>query len=106
MGSVTFITSSNALIQNLVEEDKRGRVMSWYGLCFQGGYPLGGLLIGALAARFGVSHSVFLWGLLTGFAALYLWATQPRLIRRAEELWLKQSESTSIQISETSTQQG
>jgi hypothetical protein len=32
--------------------------MSWYGLCFQGGFPLGGLLIGALAARFGVSHSV------------------------------------------------
>ncbi|MGA8656151.1 MAG: MFS transporter [Chthoniobacterales bacterium] len=105
MGSVTFITSSNALIQNLVEEDKRGRVMSWYGLCFQGGFPLGGLMIGALATRFGVSHSVFLWGLLTGFAALYIWATQSLFVSRAEQLWLKQSEIVSMHISETSTRQ-
>jgi hypothetical protein len=35
-----------------------------------------------------------------------LWATQPRLVRRAEQLWLKQSEITSMQISETSGQQG
>ncbi len=88
IGGVTFVTSSNALIQNVVEESKRGRVMSWYLLCFQGGFPLGGLIIGAIAQRIGISHAVFVWGLLTGGAVLYLWANQQRLRARSTELVL------------------
>jgi MFS family permease len=53
MGSVLTLASNNTLVQNLVDEDKRGRVMGLYGMAFMGGLPIGCFLVGALAEKFG-----------------------------------------------------
>jgi MFS family permease len=89
MGAVTFFTSANALVQDIVDESMRGRVMSWYLLSFQAGFPIGGLIIGATATRLGVNLSVLLWGLLTGGAVLFLAFNRNRLLVRSVEGLLK-----------------
>jgi len=47
------MAASNTLLQTIVDEDKRGRVMSLYAVAFLGTAPLGSLLAGGIAERFG-----------------------------------------------------
>jgi MFS family permease len=55
MGGILVYASNNTLIQNLVEETKRGRTMSIYTVAFLGGMPLGALLTGSLADVIGIT---------------------------------------------------
>jgi MFS family permease len=45
--------STNTLLQLLVEDDKRGRIMSFYTVCLQGTMPFGSLVAGAIAGLLG-----------------------------------------------------
>ena len=54
--------ASNTILQTIVDDDKRGRVMSFYAMAFLGAAPLGSLLAGSLASRLGVAHVVQLAG--------------------------------------------
>ena len=54
-GMILVMASSNTLLQNLVDEDKRGRVMSLFTMAFLGGIPIGSLLTGTLAAHLGTT---------------------------------------------------
>ncbi|AXC14471.1 transporter, putative [Acidisarcina polymorpha] len=61
-GMMQGLAASNTVIQTLVPEDKRGRVMSYYTMAFVGMAPFGSLLAGALAHRFGAPHTVIITG--------------------------------------------
>jgi MFS family permease len=61
-GMMVFMVSSNTLLQTLVDEAMRGRVMSLYTMAFMGMTPLGSLLAGALAGRIGAPRAVALGG--------------------------------------------
>jgi MFS family permease len=64
---------SNTIIQSLVPEDKRARVMGYYTMAFFGSAPFGSLLAGALAHRIGAPHTVIITG---GFCVVgSLWFT-------------------------------
>ena len=52
------MASSNTLIQSLIPDAMRGRVMSLYAMMFMGMAPLGALLAGTLAARIGAPATV------------------------------------------------
>ena len=56
--------ASNTVLQTIVDDDKRGRVMSFYAMAFLGTAPLGSLVAGSLASHFGVARVVQLNGLL------------------------------------------
>jgi len=60
-GMMVQMASSNIILQTIVEEDKRGRVMSFYTMAFMGLAPFGSLLSGFLATRIG-ADSTLLWG--------------------------------------------
>ncbi len=62
-GMMTQMVASNTLIQTLVDEDKRGRIMSLYTTAFMGVAPFGSLLAGALAHRMGAENAVLLGGI-------------------------------------------
>jgi MFS family permease len=49
MGMMQGMAASNTIIQTLVSEDKRGRVMSYYTMAFMGMAPFGSLLAGTMA---------------------------------------------------------
>ncbi len=53
MGMMQGMAASNTIIQTLVSEDKRGRVMSFYTMAFMGMAPFGSLLAGSMASAFG-----------------------------------------------------
>lgn len=55
--------SSNTIIQTIVEDDKRGRVMSLYTMAFMGMLPIGSLVAGSLASWIGAPPTLFLGGL-------------------------------------------
>jgi len=55
---MTQMAASNTILQTIVEDDKRGRVMSFYSMAFMGMAPFGSLLAGTLAARIGAPRTV------------------------------------------------
>jgi len=61
-GMMQVFAASNTLIQTLVPEDKKGRVMSYFVMSMFGTAPFGSLLAGALAHRIGAPHTVFVTG--------------------------------------------
>jgi MFS family permease len=61
-GMIQGASVSNTIIQSLVPEDKRARVMSYYSTAFFGAAPFGSLLAGALGHRIGAPHTVILTG--------------------------------------------
>ena len=68
------MASSNTILQTITEDEKRGRVMSFYAMAFQGVAPFGSLIAGALAARIGAPHTLMLGGsICVAGAALFAW---------------------------------
>ena len=61
-GMMQAASASNTVIQSLVTEDKRARVMGYYTMAFFGAAPFGSLLAGMLAHRIGAPHTVILTG--------------------------------------------
>ena len=68
------MASSNTILQTISEEEKRGRVMSFYSMAIQGVAPFGSLIAGAVASRIGAPHTLMIGGLtcMAG-AALFAW---------------------------------
>ncbi|MBD2495253.1 MFS transporter [Nostoc sp. FACHB-280] len=75
--SILSITSSNMIIQTLVAEDKRGRVMSFYALAMVGTMPFGNLLAGTLAQNFGATEALIICGSLYVLGACWFYAQLP-----------------------------
>lgn len=61
-GMMLGLAGSNTIIQTLVPENMRGRVMSYYTMAFVGMAPFGSLLAGGLAHWIGASHTVMITG--------------------------------------------
>jgi len=60
---MVLIAASNTVVQLMVSDDKRGRVMGLFALCFQGVAPFGHLLAGGLAQRIGAPTTLFIDGI-------------------------------------------
>ena len=57
------MASSNVLLQALLDDDKRGRVMSFHMMVFMGTAPFGSLLAGSLASKIGTPATVAIGGI-------------------------------------------
>jgi predicted MFS family arabinose efflux permease len=79
MGGVLLMASSNTLVQTLVEDDKRGRVMSFFAMAFTGTMPLGNLMMGALAGRFEAPTALTLGGASCLLVVFVFYRQIPRL---------------------------
>lgn len=61
-GMMITMASTNTIVQTIVEEDLRGRVMAFYTMAFLGTAPLGSLLAGITAERIGPEHTILAGG--------------------------------------------
>jgi len=61
-GMMVQMASSNTILQTMVDDDKRGRVMSLYVMAFMGTAPFGSLLGGILASRIGAPITLIIGG--------------------------------------------
>lgn len=71
---------------DLVEEDKRGRVMSIYTMCFMGMMPIGSLIAGASATALGVPITIFVSGLSCLMLAAWFYGSLPTLRLQARPI--------------------
>jgi MFS family permease len=79
MGMMVQLAASNTVLQILVDEDKRGRVMSFFAMSVFGTAPLGSLLGGAMAARFGAPATLLFGGASCVVGAFAFTRIAPRL---------------------------
>jgi MFS family permease len=61
-GMIMQMTSSNTILQTVVDDDKRGRVMSFYTMAFMGTAPFGSLMAGASANYIGAPNTLIIGG--------------------------------------------
>ena len=62
-GVMVQVASSNTLLQTIVDDKMRGRVMSFFAVSFMGMAPFGSLLAGSLAGMMGVANTLMLGGI-------------------------------------------
>lgn len=86
-GMMRQMASSNTVLQTIVEEEKRGRVMSLYSMAFQGMLPFGSLLAGALAAKIGAPHTVSLCGLLCLAGTAWFYRQLPAIRKQLRPIY-------------------
>ena len=80
-GMLVQMAASNTIIQTIVDENKRGRVMSFYAMAFMGMAPFGSLLAGHLASRIGAPRTLLIGGVGCLLGALVFARQLPRLRR-------------------------
>jgi MFS family permease len=78
-GIVCSMAVTNTLLQKLVTDEMRGRVMSMFMLSFIGAMPIGSLIAGAASHRFGVQHTLATGGLLIAVFVVVVAIRSPKL---------------------------
>jgi MFS family permease len=79
IGQMILMASSNTLLQTVVDDDKRGRVMSFYTMAFMGATPVGSLIAGFLASRISAPWTVFIGGIICIVGAFLFARRLPKL---------------------------
>jgi len=89
LGFMVQMAVSNTIIQTLVDEDKRGRVMSFYTMAFMGTAPFGSLLAGGLAEKIGAPYTIFIGGIGCVLGAVWFQLALPRLRQYVHPIYIE-----------------
>jgi MFS family permease len=89
LGMMVQLAASNTILQTIVEEDKRGRVMSLYSMAFMGMAPFGSLFAGALASTIGAPDTVLIGGIACIGGAVLFALKLPELRTRVRPLYVR-----------------
>jgi len=76
-GMMLIIAFCNILIQTIVDDDKRGRVMALHILALMGMTPFGSLLLGSLSSRISAPHTFIIVGIIVVLGAFVYKNKQP-----------------------------
>ncbi len=76
---VTSVAVTNTLLQQLVTDEMRGRVMSMFILTFLGTMPIGNLLAGAVSQSYGAQKTLAAGGIAIVLYVTYVALSNPRL---------------------------
>ncbi|MDO9543261.1 MAG: MFS transporter [Kiritimatiellia bacterium] len=88
-GLLTQAAASNTVIQTIIADHMRGRVMSFYSMAFMGMMPLGSLLSGMMSRLVGAPVTIMLNGLLCIAAALVFFRYLKMLRRHINPIYVK-----------------
>jgi MFS family permease len=88
-GMMVQMASSNTILQTIVEDDKRGRIMSLYTMAFRGMMPFGSLIMGSLASKVGVPITLFVGGLVCMVAAAVFASRLPALRKLVHPIYAR-----------------
>jgi len=85
-GMVVEFASSNTLLQTMVNDEMRGRVIALYSMSFMGIAPLGSLMMGMLAEIVGMQETVFIAGALCLIASILFYRKLPVIRKAVKEM--------------------
>ncbi len=88
-GMMLQMASSNTILQTIVDDDKRGRVMSLYTMAFMGTAPFGSLMAGALADIIGAPNTILAGGIACVIGALLFARELPELKKLIRPVYIK-----------------
>jgi MFS family permease len=88
-GMMLQMAASNTILQTVVDEDKRGRVMSLFAMSVFGTVPLGSLMAGALASRMGAQNTIMVGGVACVVAAVVFLRALPELQRLVHPIYVR-----------------
>ncbi|MDX5422111.1 MAG: MFS transporter [Hymenobacteraceae bacterium] len=86
-GMIVTMASCNTLLQTIVEDDKRGRVMSLYATAFMGMAPIGSMLAGSVAEHIGVAYTLLGCGFLCAVSIIPFAVSLPRLRQMVQPIY-------------------
>ena len=88
-GTILNAVAVSMILQTIVADEKRGRVMSFFTMAFLGVAPLGSLAAGSLAQAIGAGHTLFIGGVCCVGGAIALWRQLPRLRANIREIYVR-----------------
>ncbi len=89
LGFILQFAGGNTFLQTIVEDDKRGRVMSLYTMAFFGVSPFGNLVAGGLATYIGAPNTVILGGIICILGAAFFTKQLPGLRKMIRPMYEK-----------------
>jgi MFS family permease len=82
-GGMVNMAATNTLLQTLVDERMRGRVMSFYTMSFIGTMPVGAFIGGFMAGGFGLMRTCVVAGMVTVIASIWFYFRLPAVREHA-----------------------
>ncbi|MBK8884692.1 MAG: MFS transporter [Bacteroidales bacterium] len=89
LGMMMQAASSNTILQTITDDDKRGRVMSFYTMAVMGTAPFGSLLAGAMAKVIGTPWTMFSGGIATILGGLFFLRKLPELKAMVHPIYVR-----------------
>ena len=86
---IVVMAGSNTLLQTLTDDDKRGRVMAMFAMCFMGTVPIGSLIYGYIADRAGPENTVTVGGCICIVGAIVFNRIRPTLRAHVVPIYIK-----------------
>lgn len=81
------MAATNTLLQTIVDENKRGRIMSFYTMAFMGMVPFGSLLAGSLADAIGTPETIMLCGICCILGSLVFGLKLPAIRKISQPIY-------------------
>lgn len=89
IGFIVLIAASNTILQTITDDDKRGRVMSFFTMAFMGMAPFGSLAAGAIADRIGGPMTIMISGIITFICGVALIVRLPKLRKIVRPVYIE-----------------
>lgn len=89
MGMLMQTASSNTILQTIADNDKRGRVMSFYTMAFMGTAPFGSFMAGSLASLIGAPGTLIFGGIACVAGAIVFGRRLPRIIELVQPVYTR-----------------
>lgn len=87
LGMMLQMASTNTILQTIVDDDKRGRVMSFYTMAFMGTAPFGSFIAGSLASKIGAPNTLLVGGVACILGTLVFVRYLPNLRRAVKPIY-------------------
>jgi MFS family permease len=89
LGMMTQTAASNTILQTITDDDKRGRVMSFYTMALMGTAPFGSLLSGWLAKMIGTPWTIFIGGAVCLLGGVIFYKKLPALKKIVRPVYVR-----------------
>jgi len=88
LGMMLQMAASNTILQTIVHDHMRGRVMSYYTMAFMGAAPFGSLLAGILADKIGVPDTILVGGITCVLGGVIFMRKLPELRKAVHPIYV------------------
>mgnify|MGYP001416557314 CR=1 FL=1 len=88
LSMILSLAAINTMLQTIADEDKRGRVMSFYAMALMGTTPIGNLLAGSVASGIGIPYTLLTGGIITVFAGIWFQLKRKELRKHIRPIYI------------------